>query len=140
MKGSLSSLQIYLLISPKGQSEAEIWERESYCMEADDISKVPSLSLPVGFGQWEARASNQKEEIERGRLFLFPWSLSVSSLHQTPQFLPGRTLLEPQLLSLDSSNHIWLLPFRLGVPKAPHCLAQRSCTTLCWIPEAIVIP
>lgn len=42
-------------------------------MEADDISKVPSLSLPVGFGQWEARASNQKEEVERGRLFLFPW-------------------------------------------------------------------
>ena len=34
-------------------------------MEADDISKVPSLLLPVGSGQWEARASNQKEGVER---------------------------------------------------------------------------
>lgn len=70
LKVSLSSLQIYLLISPKGQSGAEIRERESYSMEADDISKVPSLLLPVGSGQWEARASNQKEGVETGRLFL----------------------------------------------------------------------
>ena len=136
LKGSLSSLQICLLVNPEGQSGEEIWKRESYSMEANDISKVPSLSLPVGFGQWEARASNQ-EGGDRGRLFLFPRSLPVSSFHQRPQLLPGRSLLEPQLLSLDSSNHIWLLPFRLGVPKAPHCLAQRSLTILCWIPETL---
>ena len=79
LKGSLPSLQIYLLISPKGQSGAEIWERESYCMEADDISKVPSLSLPVGFGQWE-----RWWESEAGSTRMLGSPAPVSCLAATP--------------------------------------------------------
>ena len=71
-----------------------------------------ALWLPIGFGQWEAMAGNQRKGEEEGRLFLFPGLLPVSSLYQRPQLLPGRSLLEPHLLSLHSSNHTLFLPFR----------------------------
>ena len=65
-----------------------------------------ALWLPGGFCRWEAKADNQREGNEGGRLFLS--SLSAPST-KGPSI---SCLLEPQLLSLDSSNHTPFLPFR----------------------------
>lgn len=74
-------------------------------LEADYISKMPCplasrRILPVG------SKGNQREGNEGGRLFLS--SLSAPST-KGPSI---SCLLEPQLLSLDSSNHTPFLPFR----------------------------